>query len=116
MRKVALVICLFMSVVPKSHASSVYETGNSIYEKCVSVDNFSAYGICLGFVETMADMLDPGLTEGGFIEACISKSVTRKQLVDVFINYLRANPQIRQKNAVSLAYLAYIAAFPCPRN
>jgi len=113
-------LCIF--VIAFLSNASAYETGNELYQDCISND-VSAKGICLGYIEGVRLGYDLGRVHGymkyhspGDVYStphCAPESGTKGQMMDVIIKYLKNNPKIRHKRATDLVHNAFKQAFPC---
>jgi hypothetical protein len=93
-------------------SSGPFIMGDDLLASCSSSELLVLVGDCLGFVTAIADTLNSGSDVTGW-RACIPPGVTRGQLRDVDVDYLRKNPQILQTASASLAAAALQSAFPC---
>jgi hypothetical protein len=84
-----------------------FMSGNEIYEDCTGPKGSPKYGICIGYVVGISDALNM------VGSVCASTSVTVDQVIDVIVNYIRANPKYRDVPASLLAGAALREAFPC---
>lgn len=114
MKRPALAFAIALASLPSPAAPMAFESGNDLFTKCSSDDASPAFIYCLGFVtaiaDTMADRSDPF---SGYY-ACFPNGVTKGQVLDVAMQYLRQNPQYRHFSAATLVAAAYAEAFPCP--
>ncbi len=105
----ALIAASFALVAPRASAQQkqAFESGNELYEQCgyeaVAGSTYGAY--CIGYIAAIADSFNgvlihipPGATEG--------------QMVDVVVQFLQANPAIRNDCASDLVFAALQGAFP----
>jgi hypothetical protein len=107
-RLLSIVIILFVGV-PRVSAQSYFDTGNQLYSNCTSDKSFEL-GVCIATVSGAYDMMS-------YLSlACGSPKVTRRQVVDVIVQYLRNNPEKRHQPAATLILPAIAAAFPCNKN
>lgn len=86
--------------------------GNELLTDCTArietVEGIRKRAQCQGFIM--------GVTDGLSHEAakvCVPSNIVLKQAEDIVVNYLSAHPEGRHYSAVSLAFLAFQAAFPC---
>ena len=80
-------------------------TGNELYDVCLG-DSFDR-GMCVGYALGVAEAA--GLAG----VACIPPDVTRGQIKDVVVNYLRDHPADRNKSAYGLVTTALQSVWPC---
>lgn len=72
----------------------------------LSQDELYMVGYAKGFVRGASEAL-------GAKAICLPPDATAVQAEAIVLKYLRANPEIWQKNAVDLVAVALTAAFPC---
>jgi hypothetical protein len=72
----------------------------------LSQDELYMVGYAKGFVRGTSEAL-------GAKAFCLPSDATAVQAEAIVLKYLRANPEIWQKNAVDLVAVALIATFPC---
>jgi len=90
-----------------------FYTGNEIYARLMdwkseSPSNMTTASVGAGYVIGVYDALN-GLS------FCSPGGVNQGQIRDIVFNYLRDNPQIRQKDAYILVVQALNKAFPCKK-
>ena len=112
MKKITFVTTFFLSLFTTNCFATFY-TGNEIYArlsewKSESASNVVAQSVGAGYVIGVYDALD-GLS------FCSPGGVNQGQIRDIVFNYLRDNPQIRQKDAYILVIQALNKAFPCKK-
>lgn len=88
-------------------ARADFDTGNSLYKYCTSADPFDQ-GVCYGLVSGYFDGF-----HSGYVCPGESAEITRRQLVDMVINDLQANPGARHKPATPLVLSTFAKAFGC---
>jgi hypothetical protein len=89
-------------------------TGNKLYEVCMKggyvpgdgAKSTVDFGDCIGYISGAADA-------GWKSEWCPVQGVTRGQVMDIVIKYLRDNPDRRHISADVLVLHALGAAYPC---
>jgi hypothetical protein len=86
-------------------ASAATLDANQLLELCTGQNP-----ICTGYVMGVADAKD---RDQHGISFCIPNGVSRAQLQDVVVNFLRKNPQ-RSFPAALLVSAAFAEAFACP--
>ena len=103
---------LAMSAAPATAGSNL--TGNDLLERCSASasDNPIQWGVCLGYVMAVADLLGQGRPING-ARACVATDVTSGQLMDVVRQWLERNPARRHINGAALVAVALQQAFPC---
>lgn len=103
----AIGLCLFSLV--SIRAAGYFDTGNDLYERCIAADKTSNRQICLATASAYLDMM----RALGY--ACTGDKLTRRQVADVFVKFLRENPESRQKSGPSLAVDAFTKGFGCKK-
>lgn len=102
--------CVALSILaPASPTRAGFDTGNELYQFCTSKSNFDE-GMCLGLVSGYYE----GMLAG--YDCQISPKVTRGQMRDIVLKFLRENPQERHHPGSLLAARAYFVAFSCQRT
>ena len=103
---------LLLGAAPAAAGSNL--TGNDLLERCSASasDNPIQWGVCLGYVMAVADLLGQGRPING-ARACVSADVTSGQLMDVVRQWLERNPARRHINGAALVAVALQQAFPC---
>ena len=102
----ALFVFLFMSAASVgARAAVVFDTGNGLLSVCDK-----DYSYCLGASAGYYDMLQ------SMGETCAGIPVTNRQAADIVVKFLRDHPADRHLSAVSLARVALMDAFPCPKG
>jgi len=83
---------LAMSAAPATAGSNL--TGNDLLERCSASasENPIQWGVCLGYVMAVADLLGQGRPING-ARACIAADVTSGQLMDVVRQWLERKIQ-----------------------
>jgi hypothetical protein len=103
---------LAMSATPAVAGTNL--TGNDLLERCSASASANPiqWGVCLGYVMAVADLLGQGRPVSG-VRACVSADVTSGQLMDVVRQWLERNPARRHINGAALVAVALQQAFPC---
>src|ERR1700752_5194208 len=104
----AVSVCLFSFA--SSPAAAYFDTGNEVYERCIAPDKTSKRQICLATASAYLDMM----RALGY--SCTEDKLTRRQVADVFVKFLRENPELRQKSGPSLAIEAFSKGFGCKKQ
>ena len=94
--------------------SASYQSGNTLLKKCLSDEPYDR-GICKGYLNGLADLLDALQHWNDLPKTFICKpySVTSDQLADVVVKYLQRFPEKRHLTASSLIINIMQSAFPC---
>ena len=101
-------VCLFPLV--STPAAAYFDTGNQVHERCIAPDKTTKRQICLATTSGYLDMM----RALGY--SCNDDKLTRRQVADVFVKFLRENPELRQKSGPSLAIEAFSEGFGCKRR
>lgn len=94
------------------------QTGNDALTTCTA--NFEteimAASICLAWMQGVRDGHFMTMALSGFDQPlwCTPDNVTNQQLRDIFVKYLRENPERRHEMPAFLYLRAMRGAFPCP--
>ena len=115
---VCMILCLSVLLVRPSHAI----TGNDVLTvMCKDAQHRRCRGFYAGvlegifaassFVATMHTGVQVGWTQA--LGLCIPDAVTRSQLTEIAIEYLRRNPAVTHEQAAGLAIVAWNDAFAC---
>jgi hypothetical protein len=105
-----IVIATWLLCSSPDFAAADFRSGNELLEDC----NEKNVLFCLGYIAAISDGLNGNGING--YEACIPKTVTAGQLVDIVVQYLRLNPAERHFAAAVLVADAISTAFPCRRQ
>jgi len=104
----ALSVCLFSFV--STPAAAYFDTANEVYERCIAPDKTFKREICFATASAYLDMM----RALGY--SCTGDNLTRRQVADVFVQFLRENPESRQKAGPALAIEAFSKGFGCKRQ
>ncbi|OOY11660.1 hypothetical protein BMG00_11190 [Thioclava marina] len=104
-------------------------TGNEILSICEASDDLAREGFCIGYVDGLVEGMRWGaaapLVVSGvpasevnqrvdaLLSFCLPDGITVGQYRDVFVQYLRNNPETRHNSARALMQSALSKAFPC---
>ena len=80
--------------------------GSSLLATCENDDRVSE-AFCNGYISAVADAVDADRS------ACLPDEVTRGQLRDIAIGWLRAHPETRHYAAAKVVATAFAEEFPC---
>jgi hypothetical protein len=106
----ALALAMQVQWSATCQAGIIFDTGNEFLSMCGD-SGLRIVSYCGGATTGYFDMLQ---TMG---ETCAAGSyLTREQIADVVLKYLRDHPEARNRSAASQARAALIQAFPCPKN
>jgi hypothetical protein len=104
-------VCMLL-MMTKAAAGGSFENGNKLYELCSDSTNPLHFGQCVGYIEGAYDAVNAFDTAPGM---CVPPSASIRQIVEITVDYLRANLNQRQYSAPSLVVDALGEAFPCRR-
>lgn len=103
--KKAAVWAMTVLLITSFNAAAVFETGNTVYSDC-ETDLMAAEGYCIGVIVGTADGLD--------LHKCLPNTVTKGQLRDVVVLWLRNNPDQRHQPIADIVRAALKKSFGCP--
>ena len=91
-------------------------SGNDLLSHCQETLGSIRSGVCLGYINGVADALMHSPVSR--IRACVPRtgSVTQGQIQAIAVKWLEANPQKRHYTASALVAVALSKAFPCPKK
>lgn len=99
-------VILFTVSSQTSRAATYFDTGNELLSICNDNTPFKS-GICSAAPGAYFDMM----ASIGY--KCDEAGVTRGQVRDVLVKYLRDHPETRNRPASFLAFLAFRESFNC---
>ena len=106
-----MVVCALAVMMATQPAwGSYFDTGNRLYGFCQKPKNSPLEAACIGTISGGYDMM----VALGY--KCQDDGVTREQLKDVVVKYLKDHPERRNAPAVFNIVLAVQAAFSCERH
>jgi Rap1a immunity proteins len=110
-RAVLVAASLSSLVIAATTASAGFDDGNALFERCKTYTSDRATepfndGVCAGYIVGATDALDRGSL------LCLP-DVTKGQIIDVVILWLRDHPEKRHLGASSLIGAALKEKFPC---
>ena len=89
-----------------------FATGNQLYRSCLQ-NALESESYIRGLSDAFQIVNGP---QGKFPRICMRVGMSGDQVRDVVCNYLRDNPQYREDDAASLAFMALTGAFPCAQQ
>jgi hypothetical protein len=101
---------VLLLVLSTAVASGGDDTGNDLYGFCQQQRVSYQFGLCVGLVTGYFQQVH------FFFKCREDDNVTRAQLVDVVVKYLRENPKDRNKSAQILGSAAIALAFNCTKR
>jgi hypothetical protein len=110
-RVIVLILLLGGLAAPAAAKSGRLLTSDELIRLCATPDDRSEKEDCLGYVTGVADALDGNAIDG--IRACVPADVSRKQVRDAVVTWLKSNPQLHRFRAASLVATAIAKAYPC---
>jgi len=112
---VSLATAFLIAIETPANADPYNLTGNDLLMQCEEPNAYFAQGMCYGYVLSVADVyLASQVPEP--LRICMGSGVTRKQLVDVTVAFLRSHPEERHYIAAGIVWEALHNAFPCKSN
>lgn len=98
-------------------AQAGWKSGNDLLKYCEEAEKRTGsgidFGVCHGYIQGVIDGSAISVLSGGTDKAIkVPAGVNSKQLVDIVVTYLRANPEVRHYVASDLVYIALKRAFP----
>ncbi|MDJ0942285.1 MAG: Rap1a/Tai family immunity protein [Kiloniellales bacterium] len=94
------------------------QTGRDFLELCSGPESWTE-GYCTGYVTGAGELIDGLLLEEDLKSAlasrafCLPNGLRKGQVRDLVLDYLRAHPEVRDKQMTSITWAALIEAFPC---
>ena len=94
------------------------QTGREFLELCDQGDSWSE-GYCVGYVAGAGEMLDGLLLEDSVRAAfdgkvfCLPVDVTKGMVRDRVLGFLRAHPDVTDRQMTSITWAALIEIYPC---
>jgi hypothetical protein len=111
-RFAAVIAGLGMLATAGAARAEYFETGRDLYKKCRDTGTASQV-FCFGFIIGIADVMEDNPLDGR--SACIPRDASIQQVAEVVIQFLEANPEIREFTGESLAVQALSERFPCAK-
>jgi hypothetical protein len=101
MVKRTIVLAGLLFLLASRGAAGYFDSGNKLYERCIAKQRSFEHTICVATATAYMDMMK----ELGY--SCPSSDMTRAQVADALIKFLRDNPKSRNNAAASLAIEAF---------
>ena len=101
MTKTNFIVAAVLAVAMAGTAQAKPTTGNDLMQHCTATPD----GFCAGYVG--------GVIDTSYALFCFPPEVTKRQIINIFIMYLRDHPEKLHLFAPSLVIKAMRAAFPC---
>ena len=111
---ISLATAFIFAMGTPANADTYNLIGNKLLELCGAQDPFPQ-GICIGYVISIADVYLAGHIPEP-MRICMSPEVTRQQIRDVTVAFLRSHPEQRHFIAAGVVWDALHTAFPCKSN
>jgi hypothetical protein len=132
MRKAALALSLavavgFAATGAKSTGPDIYDlddyqldSAKDLFDVCTvppnHPDHALAKAFCVGYFEGGIHLHDALAKADDFPRiACAPDTTTRKELVDVFVAYAKANPQYHSEAPMDAVFRAVVNKWPCDK-
>ena len=114
--KYAIIVLALVGVLATPQLAAADITGNALYPWCKKDRNY-----CVVYVEGWVNGVtaksiarrQKDLFSHPTMKICMPSKFTTQQSADIFMNYLRDHPEMRDKTTGILACLAFRKAFPC---
>lgn len=103
-----LLLAAIITIALSSPARAEFHTGNSLLSLCNSMEITDRFD-CLGYTTGVSDAAQ-------WRHFCPPEGITRGQIRDIIVAYLRQNPDVRHKTADILAAIALARVWPCQSN
>lgn len=96
------------------------DTAKDLYDVCTvppsHPDHAVARAFCVGYFEGGIHLHDALAAADDFPEiACAPDTTTRAEVVEVFVEYARANPQYNGERAMDTVFRAVVNKWPCDK-
>jgi len=112
MKGLLLCAVLVVGMAGPAVGGATFKDGNKLLAHCQADD--PGWLICDGYVKGISDALDGNPIDG--FRACLPTGVIiGRQVKDIAIAWLKANPQYRHFSAATLVAEALSEAFPCKK-
>lgn len=110
-------INILASPVAGAQTHGAAQTGNGFLQSCSRNAAGTFQAGCVSYFSGIADTLvGIELTKSDSErQICFPSGIVYGQMMDITLNYLRANPSIRHLSTPNLVYLALRESFPCRR-
>jgi len=94
------------------------DSAKDLYDICTvpasNADHAVAKAFCVGYFEGGIHLHDVLAAADDFPAiACAPDTTTRKEVVDVFVAYAKANPQYHDERAMDTVFRAIVNKWPC---
>lgn len=110
---IVVTLALALNVKLAKASTTMRELLAGCEKTLVAGDDFISQGYCMGLARGVADMMQINCA-GGFKQiAADSNNHTTAALIQVFVNWARANPTRWEEPASIEMMLAFRKAFPC---
>ncbi len=111
-----LLSCLCLALLPGDVRGG--QTGRDFLELCSGSESWTE-GYCTGYVTGAGELIDGLLLEKDLKAAlgdkafCLPADLQKGQVRNLVLDYLRAHPEVRDKQMTSITWAALIETFPC---
>lgn len=110
MRKLGLGLVLAAMLIGGEAAAM---TGDGLKKYCQSHETSDGYGVCIGYIVAIYDVLRGGEIAISGYRACVPDEATHDQRINVVREFLHGYPQLLRYNANEIVAAALANAFPC---
>ena len=116
-RLVIIMLFSFISalLISLSANAGAFKSGHTFMQKCSS-PKAQDWGVCLGYVQGVADSLENIKQWGVVLEqgyACFPEQVKGEKLRDAIVMYMVDNPNLLPYSAAGTSIKALVLAYPC---
>lgn len=119
-RSVIVALILAGVILPTQPAIAGFYSGNELQEKCGATagsrDYYQNTALCFGFVAGVSGTLSMMSGAGKGYPYCPPQQITLGQATDIVRKYLNEHPEERHLDGITLATVALLNAFKCPRG
>jgi hypothetical protein len=98
---------------PRANAEA-FQTGTALMEKCTGP---SVHGLeyCFAYIAAVADTVRAYQVWLDLADVCLPAKLSQRQMSDIVVSYLAANPAQGKQQAASVVVLALAAKYPCKK-
>lgn len=94
--------------------TEAFQTGTALMGKCTGQ---SVHGLeyCFAYIAAVADTVRAYQVWLDLADVCLPAKLSQRQMSDIVVSYLTANPGQGKQQAASVVVLALAAKFPCKK-
>ncbi|MFT6310025.1 MAG: hypothetical protein ACJAQS_000386 [Porticoccus sp.] len=116
MRRLVILLSFVLTMlISLSVNAGAFKSGYAFMQKCSSA-KAQDWGICLGYVQGVADSLENFKQWGVELDkgyACFPEQIKGEQLRDAIVLYMADNVDTLPYSAAGISIKALVAAYPC---